>query len=72
MVIPTAIISSLVKGIASVLKTLALPLAAFFQGKQNQSHKNLKESHETAQEAAELSDGVSRSDDDSLDRVLHD
>ena len=72
MVIPTAIITTLVKGIVGLLKQFGVPLAAFFAGKQNQSHKNLKEAHEVAKIASEMDDGVSRASDDALDRVLHD
>jgi len=72
MAIPTAIISYVVKGIVGLLKQFGVPLAAFFQGKQAQSHKNLKESHAKAEEAAKVRDGVSRADSSDLDDILHD
>ena len=72
MAIPTVIISSLVKGIVGLFKQFGIPLAAFFAGKQQQSHKNLKEAHEASKVASEMDDGVSRASDTDLDRVLHD
>lgn len=66
-----SIITGIIKGIAGVLKSLAIPLMMYFAGKKAQESKNLKEHNEKTEEASKLDDGISRANDDDIDSILH-
>lgn len=68
----TTIFGAIIKGVAGILKTIAMPVMMLFVGKKLQENKNLKEHNEKQEEASKLDDGMSRANDDDIDSILHD